>query len=169
MAVQGGLQGAHSGGKGEMSALLSRRRALWLGMKMQDPALPAECWVSVTQRCSITALYLCPSSVSRHYLISDHRKTRSLKSRSVHDPRGGGDAWLLKFCVFACDCCSYSCASLNVSHLSNLHQGQRETVWSTAGQTGGDIWGRGTLVPVRPHTDPMRDHRSKRNGEQESG
>lgn len=91
MAVQGGLQGAHSGGKGELSALLSRRRALWLGMKMQDPALPAECWVSITQRCSITALYLCPSSVSRHYLISDHRKTRSLtESWSVHEPLGGG-------------------------------------------------------------------------------
>lgn len=62
----------------------------------------------------------------------------------------------------------YSSDSLNVSHLSNLQQGQRETVWSTAGQTGGDIWGRGTLVPVRPHTDPMRDHRSKSHGEQES-
>lgn len=136
-------------------------------MKMQDPALPQECWVSIMQRCSVTALYLFPSSLCRHYLISDHRQTRSLtESPSVHDP-GGGERRLLKFYVFAFDCCGYSSDALNASHLANLRQGQGVTVWSTAGQTGRDIWGRGTLVPVRPHTAPMRDHRSELHGEQE--
>lgn len=119
-------------------------------MKMQDPALPQECWVSIMQRCSVTALYLFPSSLCRHYLISDHRQTRSLtESPSVHDP--GGERRLLKFYVFAFDCCGYSSDALNASHLANLRQGQGVTVWSTAGQTGRDIWGRGTLVPVTPH------------------
>lgn len=35
-------------------------------------------------------------------------------------------------------------------------------------QEGGDIWGCGTLVPIRPHTDLMRFHRSETRREQES-
>lgn len=139
-------------------------------MKVQHPALPAQCWVSIIWRCSVAALYLYPSSLSRHYLISVHRQTLT-ESLSVRDPRGGwgrggvGGRWLLKFYIFAFDYCSYSCGPLNGSSLANLQQGQ--TVWSAAGQAGGDIWGRGTLVPVRPHTDPMKDHRPERHGEQE--
>lgn len=133
----GGLQGAHvweGRGGGESSALLSRRGALCLGMKMQDPALPTECWVSIVQRCSITAIYLCASSLSRRCLISDHRQTRSpTDDGSVCDPGrgraggcGGGGAWLLKFSIFAFDCHGHSSDALNVSHLANLRQGQRE-------------------------------------------
>lgn len=68
----GGPAGSSGWGEGETSALLSRKKAPVLGMKMQDPALPAECWVSIIQRCSVTALYLCPSSLSHHYVIGDH-------------------------------------------------------------------------------------------------
>lgn len=164
MAVQGACRELRLWGEGETSGLLSRKKALWLGMKMQDPALPAECWVSIIQRCSVTTLYLCPSSVSHHYLISNHRAADRQPGLSTTP----GGRRLLKFYVFAFDYCGYSSDPLNASHLANLPQGQRETVWSTAGQTGSDIWGRGTLVPVRPHTDPMKDHRSKRYGEQES-
>lgn len=131
MAVRGGGPAASSclgKGGGESSALLSRRGALCLGMKMQDPALPAECWVSIVQRCSVTAVYLCSASLSRRYLISDHRRTRSLTDNgSVCDPgRGPGGVWLLKFSIFAFDCHGHSCGALNASHLANLRQGQRE-------------------------------------------
>lgn len=85
----GGPAGSSGRGEGETSALLSRKTALSLGMKLQDPGLPVECWVSIIQRCSVTALYLLPSSLSRHYLISDHRQTRSLTEKpSVCDPGG---------------------------------------------------------------------------------
>lgn len=50
-----------------MSTLLLGGSRWELDMKMQDPAL-AECWVSITQGCSVTALYLCPPSLGRHYL-----------------------------------------------------------------------------------------------------
>lgn len=130
-----------------------------LDMKMQDAAF-AECWVSIIQGCSVTALYLCPP-LSHHYLTSLCRKSCLLVTPWGHPQ-------LLIFCIFAFDCRNYSPDSPSVSHLANLRQGRRQTVWSTAGQTGTDIWSPGIFVPVRPHTDPKRDHRSDRHGEQES-
>ncbi len=84
----GGPAGSSGWGEGETSALLSRKKALGLGMMMQDPALPEECWVSIIQRCSVTALYLCSSSLSHHYLISDHRQTHLLTEPVCSRPRG---------------------------------------------------------------------------------
>lgn len=121
MAVWGGMQAPQAGGKRETLALLSRKRALGLGMKMLDPALPAECWVSIIQRCSITALYLS-AVITSSDMLTDREPV------FPRPPGGGGwwDAWHLKFCVFAFDYCGYSSDSLNASHLANLQQGQAE-------------------------------------------
>lgn len=75
-----------------MSALLLGGSRWDLDMKMQDPAL-AECWVSITQGCSVTALYLCPPSLPP-----------SLPHRSlpIVTPRGGGEgaaSYILHVCI----------------------------------------------------------------------
>ena len=164
IAVRGGLQGAQAGGEGGKHQLSTPgKQHSGLGMEMQDPgpssSVGCPSYRGVALQHFILALHLSAivaSSVTTDSLTED---------LSVHDPAGRR---LLKLLVFAFDYCGYSWDPLNASHLANLLRGQRETVWSAAGQTGGDIWGRGTLVPVRPHTNPMRDHRSKRHGEQES-
>lgn len=86
-----------------------------------------------------------------------------MKARLFATPGGG----FLNSTIFAFDYCGRSSDPPNVSHRANLQRGQTETVWSTAAQTGGDIWGRGTLVPVRPHTDPVKGHRPEHRREQE--
>lgn len=96
----GGPAGSSSWGEGERHALLSRKKALGLDIKMLDPSLPGECSVSIIQRCSVTALYLCPSSLSHHYLISDHRQTRSLtESLSIRNPWGMLASSILRICI----------------------------------------------------------------------
>lgn len=94
-----------------MSALLLGGSRWDLDMKMQDPAL-AECWVSITQGCSVTALYLCPPSLPPS--LPHHCSQQTPPDR---DPEGG--AQLLIFCIFAFDDCFHSPDSPNVSHLAN--------------------------------------------------
>lgn len=168
----------------QVIALRGAYMELWLGgggrQQLPFPGKRLQGWA---WRCRILLFHRsvgCPSCrgvALQHFIFSLHpsavitssvttdRHARSQRARLFTTP--GGERRLLKFYVFAFDCCGYSSDALNASHLANLRQGQGVTVWSTAGQTGRDIWGRGTLVPVRPHTAPMRDHRSELHGEQE--
>lgn len=50
--------GGGGGGGGNISSSFQEKKALQLGMKVQDAAFPAECWVSIIARCSVTALHL---------------------------------------------------------------------------------------------------------------
>ena len=45
------------GRKGKRQLSFPGKKRLGLGMNVQDPALPAACWVSIIKRCSVTALY----------------------------------------------------------------------------------------------------------------
>lgn len=84
------------GRKGKRQLSFPGKKRLGLGMNMQDPALPAACWVSIIQRCSVTALYSQSS-------LPHQRETRLVTVREpvCSRPPGGTQAsYILCICIW---------------------------------------------------------------------
>lgn len=74
VCVCGGVGGGGGGGGGgNISSSFQEKKALQLGMKVQDAAFPAECWVSIIARCSVTALYLSAVITSSSSVTTDRQ------------------------------------------------------------------------------------------------